>query len=96
MSEIVFEPQSGTTLLDAAKQAVKLAKALKKGTGHGYVQLNYNDINLSVNELTEPVCIVDEFCDKLRYKYCRQGGITSVTLQYEDWIEKYIKKPKIV
>lgn len=95
MSEIIFTPQNGTTLLDAAKEAVKKAKALEKETGYGYIELQYNDLTLSVNELTDPICVVDEFCDKLRYKYCRQGGITSVTMQYEDWIEKYIKKPKI-
>lgn len=95
MSEVIFKPQSGTTLLEAAKEAVKKAKALYKETGYGYLELCYNDLILSVNELTTPICIVDEFCDKLRQKYCVQGGIASVTLQYEDWIEKYIKKPKL-
>ena len=95
MSETIFKPQSGTTLPNAAKQAVKMAKALNKETGYGYVELHYNDMILSVNELTDPICIIDEFIDNLRHNYCRQGGITSVTLQYEDWIEKYIKKPKI-
>lgn len=94
MSEIIFTPQNGTTLLDAAKEAVKKAKALEKATGYGFLELHYNDIILGVNELTDPICIVDEFCDQLRYKYCVQGEIKSVTLQYEDWIEKYIKKPK--
>ena len=91
MSETIFKPQNGMTLPDAAKQAVKMAKALNKETGYGYVELHYNDMILSVNELTTPSSIIDEFLDKLRCNYCRQGGVTSVTLQYEDWIDRYIK-----
>lgn len=89
---LIYKPQDGTTLPNAARAAIKIAKVVHNTTRYGFLELHYNDFIFGINEHTSVESVIIEFLKKIKYKYCIQGGpITNYMLQYEDWIENYVE-----
>jgi hypothetical protein len=90
---VIYKPQNGTTLPETINNAINYAKVLYKQLGYGYVEVHFQDLVFGVNEKSDIQVTTYEVYQQIKYKYQKQGGVTSPTLESEEyWIDKIIER----
>jgi len=71
---IVYKAQIGTYLDEAVKEACEISKALGSADLYAYLMIDYNGIQIGINELSDPDITIGELKEKIRMRYERQNN----------------------
>lgn len=86
---IILIPQSGTSLINVIKEAIKICQVFHKANMHSVIGVQFNDIKFSVNEKCTVENTLENVFYKIKTKYEREGGVqNSLTHNGKFWLEE--------
>ena len=82
---LIYKPQDGTPLTEAVKVAIQISKALNKDALHAYVEIQFNDVAVGINELSSVENTLDTVYEQIAKKYHTAGEHHSFGIHKKDY-----------
>lgn len=85
---LVYKAEGAIALPETIKNVIDICKILDKGGLPSYIEIEFNDLKITVNEKSTPEVILRDTFHNLMYKYECQGGVKYPSFHNKNyWLE---------